>query len=67
MESMGPLSGIPGIRVIPLTPPALPGGGDFPVDLVIASAAEPEQLNAFAEQLVKRRLPAACSSLPTRI
>ena len=54
MESMGPLSGIPGIRVIPLTPPALPGGGDFPVDLVIASAAEPEQLNAFAEQLVKK-------------
>src|SRR4249919_2133014 len=41
MQSMGPLSKIPGIRVIPLTPPPLPGGGDFPVDLVIASAAEP--------------------------
>jgi multidrug efflux pump len=54
MESMGPLSQIPGIRVIPLTPPALPGGGDFPVDLVIASAAEPAQLRDLAGQLVEK-------------
>ncbi|PYR89671.1 MAG: multidrug efflux protein [Acidobacteria bacterium] len=54
MESMGPLSQIPGIRVIPLTPPPLPGGGDFPVDLVIASAAEPEQLREYAGQLVQK-------------
>jgi multidrug efflux pump len=54
IESMGPLSKIPGIRVIPLTPPALPGGGDFPVDLVIASSAEPEQLQQFATQLVQK-------------
>ena len=30
VEVMGPLSQIPGIRAIPLTPPPLPGGGDFP-------------------------------------
>ena len=54
MESMGPLSKIPGVRVIPLTPPALPGGGDFPVDLVIASAAEPQQLGELAGQLVQK-------------
>ncbi len=54
MESMGPLSQIPGIRIIPLTPPALPGGGDFPVDMVIASAAEPEQLRDLAGQLVQK-------------
>jgi multidrug efflux pump len=52
MEVMGPLSQIPGIRAIPLTPPPLPGGGDFPVDLVIASAAEPRQLVDIANQLV---------------
>ena len=52
MASMGPLSKIPGVRAIPLTPPALPGGGDFPVDLVIASAAEPQQLSNLANQLV---------------
>lgn len=54
MESTLPLSKIPGIRVIPLTPPPLPGGGDFPVDLVIASAAEPEQLSQLADQLVQK-------------
>src|SRR3982075_611433 len=52
VESVGPLSKIPGIRVIPLTPPALPGGGNFPVEFVIVSAAEPRQLDAFAKQLV---------------
>ncbi|MGB2714628.1 MAG: efflux RND transporter permease subunit, partial [Vicinamibacterales bacterium] len=54
LESMGPLSKIPGIRVIPLTPPALPGGGDFPVDLVIAAPAEPRQLGELAGQLVQK-------------
>jgi multidrug efflux pump len=54
MEAMGPLSKIAGVRVIPQAPPPLPGGGNFPVDLVIASAAEPKQLSEIAEQLVKK-------------
>src|SRR5205823_3123082 len=54
VESTGPLSKIAGVRVIPLTPPPLPGGGNFPVDFVIASAAEPQQLAQFANELVKR-------------
>jgi multidrug efflux pump len=54
MEVAGPLSQVPGIRAIPLTPPPLPGGGDFPVDLVIASAAEPRQLGDIAQQLVQK-------------
>jgi multidrug efflux pump len=52
MESMPKLSAIPGVRVIPMTPAPLPGGGDFPVDLVIASTAEPQQLVDVANQLV---------------
>ena len=52
LESTGPLSKIAGIRVIPTTPPALPGGGTFPVDFVIASPGEPQQLVAIAKQLV---------------
>jgi multidrug efflux pump len=54
LESTGPLSKIAGIRVIPLTPPPLPGGGDFPVDFVVASPAEPQQLVPFAKQLVAK-------------
>src|SRR5204863_9696259 len=48
VESMGPLSKIAGVRVIPLTPPPLPGAGGFPVDVVISSSAEPEQILQFA-------------------
>ncbi|MGH9551947.1 MAG: efflux RND transporter permease subunit, partial [Terriglobales bacterium] len=52
LESTGPLSKIAGIRVIPTTPPSLPGGGTFPVDFVIASPGEPQQLVNIAKQLV---------------
>jgi multidrug efflux pump len=54
MEVAGPLAKIPGVRAFPLTPPPLPGGGDFPVDLVIASSAEPRQLGEVAKQLVQK-------------
>src|SRR5207248_2779938 len=54
IESTGPLSKIAGVRVIPLTPPPLPGGGSFPVDFVIASSAEPQQLVQFANELVMK-------------
>jgi multidrug efflux pump len=54
MESMAPLSKIAGVRVIPQAPPALPGGGNFPVDLVIASPAEPRQLAELGNELVKK-------------
>src|SRR5882757_1398785 len=56
VESVGPLSKVPGIRVIPLTPPPLPGGGNFPVDFVIASAAEPQQVSQLAEKLVQKAM-----------
>src|SRR5579872_6286589 len=56
VESTGPLSKIAGVRVIPLTPPPLPGGGNFPVDFVIASAAEPQQVSQIAEQIVKKAM-----------
>src|SRR5467141_4277611 len=52
VQSVGPLSKIAGIRVIPLTPPPLPGGGNFPVEFVITSPGEPQQLLDFAKQLV---------------
>jgi multidrug efflux pump len=52
LEVSRKIAQIPGIRVIPIVPPALPGGGSFPVDLVIASTAEPEQLAEFANTLV---------------
>jgi multidrug efflux pump len=54
LAAAGELAKIPGLRVISMVPPALPGGGDFPVDLVIASTAEPAELAQLAGQLVGR-------------
>jgi len=45
------LSNIAGINMFPVTPPALPGGGQFPVEFVIASTAEPEVILEFAQQI----------------
>jgi multidrug efflux pump len=56
LESAGQLSKISGVRVIPTTPPSLPGGGNFPVDFVIASAAEPQQVSQLAEQIVQKAM-----------
>ena len=55
-ESAAKLSKIAGVRVIPLTPPPLPGGGNFPVDFVIASSAEPEQVSQLAEKIVQKAM-----------
>jgi len=54
MEAGGLLSKIPGVRTIPITLPALPGGGNFPVEFVLGSTAEPAELAALANQLVQK-------------
>ena len=45
---------IAGLQVIPITPPPLPGGSNFPVELVIASTAEPAELLDAANKLVAK-------------
>jgi multidrug efflux pump len=42
---------IPGVRVMMVTPPALPGGGDFPVEFILSSTDEPERILQYADQL----------------
>ncbi|HNX51286.1 MAG TPA: efflux RND transporter permease subunit, partial [Thermoanaerobaculaceae bacterium] len=54
MESAAALGKIAGVRVIPLIPSSLPGGGDFPVDFVVASTSEPEELVTFSNILVQK-------------
>lgn len=51
-ELWGKVSAIPGARVIITTKPSLPGGSDFPVELVISSTAEHDEVVAYAQQLV---------------
>ncbi len=55
VEASGALSKIAGVRIIPITPPSLPGGGGgLPVDFVIASTAEPQQVSELAGQIVQK-------------
>jgi len=42
---------IPGIQTFAATPPALPGGGEFPVEFVIGATAEPETILKYATTL----------------
>src|SRR5579862_5982081 len=55
-EVFGKLSAVPGVRAIAATPAPLPGGGQFPVEFVIASTAEPQELLEFANQIVAKGL-----------
>jgi multidrug efflux pump len=45
------LSQIPGFQIFATTPPALPGGSNFPVEFIIASTADAKQLLEFAQQI----------------
>ncbi len=58
---------IPGIRIMTVTPPPLPGGGDFPVEFVITSTAEPEELLGFAKQLQQKAIESRMFAFPPLI
>ncbi len=58
------LSAIPAIRALAVTPPALPGGGDFPVEFVLASTAEPQEMLAFAQQLQLKAMQSGMFAFP---
>ena len=50
-EVQAKVAAIPGIRLLAVTPPSLPGGGTFPVEFVIASTADADLLLDFARKL----------------
>jgi multidrug efflux pump len=50
-EIQAKLSAIPAFQIFATTPPALPGGSNFPVEFVIASTGDHERLLEFAQQI----------------
>ncbi|HCS65359.1 MAG TPA: multidrug efflux protein [Cellvibrio sp.] len=42
------LSAISGVKILPITPPALPGGGQFPFEFVLASTADIKEIYDYA-------------------
>ncbi len=61
------LQRIPGIRVFPVTPPALPGGGQFPVEFILASTADTPQILEFAEKLQMKAMQSGMFAFPPLI
>jgi multidrug efflux pump len=61
------LQHIPGIQVFPVIPPALPGGGDFPVEVILASTADTEQILGFAKDLQMKALESGMFVFPPMI
>jgi multidrug efflux pump len=68
---VGPLTmklmAIPGIRMFPVMPPALPGGGQFPVEFVLESTAEPERILEFAQTLQGKATQSGMFAFPPLI
>ena len=58
------LYAIPGIRMFPVLPPALPGGGSFPVEFVLASTADEGQLLQFARQIQLKAMHSGMFAFP---
>lgn len=54
----------PGTRVFPILPSALPGGGDFPVEFILASTAEPEEILKIAEQIQQKAMASGLFAFP---
>ncbi len=61
------LAQITGINLFPIMPPALPGGGSMPVEFVIASTAEPDEILGFAEQLQMTAMQSGMFAFPPAI
>ncbi|MEW6221403.1 MAG: efflux RND transporter permease subunit [Thermodesulfobacteriota bacterium] len=66
-EVQGKLAAIPGIQVFPVTPPALPGGGQFPVELILASTAEAPEILGFARELQAKAMTSGLFAFPPMV
>jgi multidrug efflux pump len=63
-EVQAKISQIPGVRAMLATPPALPGGGQFPVEVVIASTADPQTILEFVDKIQERAATSGMFAFP---
>ncbi len=66
-EAAKRVAAIPGIQTFPVLPPALPGGGTFPVEVVLASTAETPEILGFAKQLQEKAAKSGLFAFPPLI
>jgi multidrug efflux pump len=63
-EVQNKLQALPGIRMFPVTPPPLPGGGQFPVEFILASTADTERILELARQLEGKAMASGLFAFP---
>ena len=66
-EVAGEFNAISGLDIFAITPAALPGGGQFPVEFVIASTAEPEDILQYAQQIQLKAIQSGMFAFPPQI
>jgi multidrug efflux pump len=64
LEMQPQLANIPGITMFPVTPPALPGGGNFPVEFVITATDEAVDILKVVEQIKLKGMAAGLFPFP---
>lgn len=63
-EVQAKVSQIPGLQMFVTTPPALPGGSNFPVEFVITSTADADKLLEFANILQQKAMASGLFAFP---
>ena len=66
-EVQAKVANIPGIQVFITTPPALPGGSNFPIEFVITSTAEADELLEFAQLIQQKAIESGLFAFPPDI
>ena len=66
-EVFGKVASIPGVQTFAILPPALPGGGNFPVEVVIASTADASEILGFAQKLQAKAATSGIFAFPPLI
>jgi multidrug efflux pump len=61
------LSAIPGLQIFAARPPALPGGGNFPVEFILASTDGPERMLELAQKLQAKAMESGVFWFPPEI
>ncbi len=66
-EVFGKVASIPGVQTFAILPPALPGGGNFPVEFVLASTADASEILGFAQKLQAKAAQSGIFAFPPLI
>lgn len=61
------LGRVPGVQLFPVLPPALPGGSNFPVEYIISSTADTEQIAVLARQVAANAAATGLFAFPPEL